>query len=210
MGKSILGVAGYIRNCTASEPRPSHIGIALSEDDVLSSWIGPDSFEVAGSAKSAGGVDVTADSSHPSPAQVDELVTEWLDIHEVRKGSVVLVGWKLSELNRSQLFGVLPGFAEYLHPHAIELPSLTHALDGAKTYLGSRRDYNSWEKMAKTVASYEMLNLTGQPWRASHPGDDALMALLSWKWLQSVVAMPATEVALSMSGGVGVAGSFDM
>lgn len=209
MSRTILGIDGKIRGALSHDHELSHIGVALSEDDIFSSYIGPKPT-AHGDAVITVSDGNTADSSvHPSPGQVDGRLVDWLNAHGMAKGTVVLAGWRLMDVGWPQLCSVLPKFTEYLHPHVIELPTLVHVLDGAKTYLGSHRDYSSWEKMARTIASYEMLNLTGQPLRASHPGDNALLALLSWRWLQKVMSMPATEVALSMSGGVEVVGDFD-
>ena len=209
MSKTILGIGVEIRGSSPTHLELSHIGVALSENDIFSSRIGTISTSHDEHTISVSAGDITTSTVHPSGNQVDDRLVDWLVAHRVAKGSMVLAGWRLTDVGRPQLHSVLPKFAEYLHPHVIELSALVHALEAAKTYLGSGHDYSGWEKMARTVASYEVLNLTGQPLRASHPDDEALLALLSWRWLRNVMSTPSTEVALAMSGGLEVVGGFD-
>ncbi|MDG2539214.1 hypothetical protein P5Y53_16175 [Dyella jiangningensis] len=209
MTRIILGIGGRVCGSPQDCPVSPCIGVALSEDDIFLSHFRAEQISPDRPTVPLGLGDTAVSDVCPFADHVDGQLVNWLMAHRVAKGSAVLAGWRLTDVGYPQLRYVLPKFAEYLHSDVIELSALSHVLDGVKAYLGSRRDFSGWEKMARTVASYEVLNLTGQPLRDSHANDEALLALLSWRWLRSVVSMPSTEVALAMSGGMEPAGGFD-
>jgi hypothetical protein len=82
----------------------------------------------------------------------------------------------------------LPHFSEYLHHHSVELNAVVYSLAGTRCYLDSYVDFACWKKMAKKMAHLSVLNERGTPPKPHDAADDAVLALLSWRWLRAIIA----------------------
>jgi hypothetical protein len=197
---TFLGLDGEMSGTDPRRHALIQIGLALSEEDIFESRIGWAEFEYEEEALLAIDVEPAQIVQGPVAAEVDARLVAWLDARGIGKGTVVPVGWGVSDFDRPFVHKTLPRFSEYLHHHSVELNAVVYTIAGTRRYLGADVDFAGWKKMAKKVAEFGVLNRRGSPPKHHDAADDALLAMLSWKWLREVIAVPSDEVALFESG----------
>lgn len=196
MNVTFLGLDGEMSGTDPRRHALIQIGLALSEDDIFESNIGWAEFEYEEDALQAIDVVPAQIRQGPTALEVDARLVAWLDARGIGKGTIVPVGWGVSDFDRPFVVKTLPRFNEYLHHHSIELNAVVYTLAGTRRYLGADVDFAVWKKMAKKVAEFAVLNRRGTPPKPHDAADDALLAILSWKWLREVIAVPSDDVAL--------------
>lgn len=196
-----VGLDGEMTGTDAERHALIQIGVAFSEDDIFDSRIGWFRFEYEQEALDAIGFPRENVALGPSAEAVDMALVAAMEARGIQPGSVVPIGWGVSDFDRPFVRKALPRFNTYLHHHSIELNAIVYTIAGTRTYLGTRVDFVKWKKMAKKVAEYAVLNRRGSPPRPHNAADDALLALHSWNWLRQVIAVPSSEVAFFESAG---------
>ncbi|MDF3982164.1 hypothetical protein P3W23_09200 [Luteibacter sp. PPL554] len=142
------------------------------------------------------------DEAHGEYASTaDRALAEWARMHAINPGCVVPVSSDPSMIEKTRICALLPRFSPYLHPQIIDLAGGFHLLAETRTYLGASLDYVGWDKVARTVANYELLNRRGVPVDPASAADAASVALLTWRWVKNVLAMASSEVALFRGDG---------
>ncbi len=191
MTEIFLGIDGEMTGTDSRRHCLIQIGIALSEELIFDSVIGWDRFEYE--AESLCAIDRTLDSIHvgPTATEVDAALVEWTERNNLTGGKIIPVGWGVSYFDRPYIMDALPRFHSLLHHHSVELNAIAYALSGTCMYLGRQVDFECWKKMAKKMAFLQVLNARGVPPREHDAADDALLALLAWRWMRQVLSSQA-------------------
>lgn len=188
-----IGVDGEMTGTDPGRHSLIQIGVALSELDIFTSRIGWDRFEFEAESLAAIGILPEEITSEPKASAVDQTLVKWLAARGVEAGSVVPIGWGVSDFDRPFIRKTLPGFNRFLHHHSIELNAVVYSLAGTRMYHGEYVDFACWKTMAKQMATLALINERGAPPKPHDAADDAVLALLAWKWLRAIIAGPSRD-----------------
>lgn len=191
-----IGVDGEMTGTDPGMHSLIQIGVAVSELDVFTSRIGWEQFEFEQESLAAIGIRPDEIGTEPNAAAVDEALVMWLALRGIEPGTVVPIGWGVSNFDRPFIRKTLPGFHRFLHHHSIELNAVVYSLAGTRTYHSEYVDFACWKAMAKQMATLALLNERGVPPKPHDAADDALLALLAWKWLRAIIAHPGRDTAI--------------
>ncbi len=190
--KSFVGL-----DCKTSGPdvdthRMIQIGVCICGDQVFSARIGWRDAQY--DAESLRAIGIAPDDLHigEPAALVDRALCAWLEQLEIAPKSVIIVGWGVSWFDLSFVTRTLPTFAStFLCHRSVEIDSLCHALDAAKTYNDQPKSFEQWKTMAQRVAEHHALLAYGRTPQWHDAGYGALMSWLSWRWLRQIIADPS-------------------
>lgn len=164
------------------------IGLALDIDDVFDARIGWSAAAYEQEALDSIGLSVADTREGAAAAAVDAQLEEWLQARRIAEHSIVPIGWAVSDFDRPFIAKTLPRFTRYLHHHSVELNALIYLLDRNVRYLDHEADFATWKKMSKRMAELTILHRRGTSPRPHHAADDAVAALISYRWLRAIVA----------------------
>ena len=188
MTEIFIGLDGEMTGTELSCHSLIQIGAALSEEAIFGSIISWDTFQYDPESLRLIGRTVISVRSGPSAADVDDMLVNWLTKNNLIGKKIVPVGWGVSSFDRPFISKTLPRFHSLLHHHSVELNAVVYTLAGTCTYLGEQVDFSCWKRMAKKMAALTVLNATGIQPREHDAADDALLALLAWRWMRQVIA----------------------
>jgi hypothetical protein len=183
-----LGIDGEMTGTDSHRHCLIQIGVALSEDTIFNSLIGWREFEFEPESLRVIGRTAESVSLGPAADVVDSELVSWAKRHGLAGKKIIPVGWGVSYFDRPYILTSLPRFHALLHHHSVELNAVAYALAGSCTYLGEYVDFDCWKRMAKKVAYLQVLNATGIPPKDHDAADDAVMALLAWRWMRQIFA----------------------
>lgn len=188
MSLIFAGMDGEMTGSRVEEHELIQIGLALSESEVFCSRIAWDSFNYDPEALEVIGVTPEEVKKGPSAAEVDELLVQWLKDKGIEKRSIVPVGWEVAAFDKPFIRKSLPKFFQYLHFHSVELNSVIYTFGDVMPYQGVRPNSATWKKMAKFAATFN-IKCEEARWPKKHDaGEDAVMGLMSWRWLRNIMA----------------------
>ncbi|MDW6003461.1 3'-5' exonuclease family protein [Vibrio mangrovi] len=188
MNLVFAGVDGEMTGSRVEEHELIQIGVALSESEVFCSRIAWDSFDYNPEALEVIGVTPESIKEGPSAAEVDEQLVQWLKDKGITERSIVPVGWEVAAFDKPFIRKTLPKFYQYLHFHSVELNSVIYTFGDIMPYQGVRPNSATWKKMAKFAATFN-IKCEEARWPKKHDaGEDAVMGLMSWRWLRNILA----------------------
>jgi len=188
---TFAGLDGEMTGSDVARHQLIQIGVALSEEDVFAARIGWPDFEYDPEALAAIGIAREDVPIGPDAGEVDRRLVAWLRSRGVEAGTLVPVGWAVSDFDLPFVRKTLPGFSAMLHHHSVELNAVVYSLAAAKPYLGERPPFATWKRMARRIPELRVLSLRGTPPKAHDAGEDALTSLMSWIWLRQIIADPS-------------------
>jgi hypothetical protein len=166
------------------------LGIALSDTLVFSSRIGWEDCAYDEDALQVIGLRPEDLREGPPVDEVDRAAADWLRRQGVTEDSLVAVGWGVTGFDLPFVITTLPEVTSFLHHHSIELNAICHTLEGSKPYAGRLPSAIEWKKMAREAAAIHLFLSHDLEARWHDAGYDAMTSLLSWRWLQQVIADP--------------------
>jgi len=182
------GLDGEMTGSIVNEHELIQIGLAFSENEKYVSKIGWDTFNYNPESLEVIGVNVKDIKNWPKAKSVDLDLVDWLNKMNVKKNSIIPVGWEVAAFDRPFIKKTLPKFYTYLHHHSVELNSVVYTFGSTMPYLGKRPKAYLWKKMAKFSAVFN-IKCEEARWPKSHDaGEDAYMSLTSWRWLRNIIA----------------------
>jgi len=182
------GLDGEMTGSRVEQHQLIQIGLALSEDEVFCSRISWQSFEFDPEALEVIGVTEDEVRQGPTAEQVDDELVQWLKNKGIAEHSIIPVGWEVAAFDKPFIRKTLPKFYNYLHFHSVELNSVIYTFADVMPYQGTRPNSATWKKMAKVIATFNLKCETAK-WPKSHDaGEDAVMGLITWKWLKNIIA----------------------
>lgn len=187
MGIIFIGLDGEMTGGDVKQHELIQIGVAISHDRIFSSRIGWQQFNFSQEALDVIGVQVDEIKQGPSAQIVDQALVEWVQAQNVEEHSLIPVGWAVATFDRPFIAKTLPKFYRYLHHHSVDLNSVVYTFGDIVPYINKRPDSSIWKKMAKEAAYYFLLCEEARKPKPHDAGDDALLSLLSWRWLRNVL-----------------------
>lgn len=181
------GLDGEMTGLDISSHKLIQIGIAFSKNDKYVSQIGWDKFLFDHKSLKVMGVDKDDVQKWKKPNIVDQEIVTWLKNKNIKKHSIIPVGWEVAAFDRPFVKKTLPKFYEYLHHHSIELNSISYTFGDTMPYFDSRPNSYYWKKMAKFAGVFS-IKCEEARWPKNHDaGDNAIASLESWKWLRNII-----------------------
>jgi hypothetical protein len=182
-----VGVDGEMTGSSFRRHRLVQIGLATSLSSVFVHDIGWESFESEPEAMAVHGIGQDRICAAPPSAEVDDILTRWLDERGVQPGAAIAVGWSVTTFDLPFLGATLPRSYRHFHRHSVELNAVCYTF-APSVRVGDRllspaqwRDLASEQGRLRAQAA----GVRGD-WHDA--GFDAAAALGAWAWLRGLLA----------------------